>query len=349
MMPAMPKHLFGLTAAALLAIIPRISVPAPATEAAPTAALYRITQSIPLGSPDGWDYLTYDAASQRVYAAHGTAIDVIDGRSGKILGHVPVPGANGVAIVPSLGKGYAGSRITKSAIVFDLATFKVLKTLPADVDTDAVVYDPASKRVFIMDGDPHNITVIDTLSDTVVATEPEFAAVDAAGKLYVNITDKKEIQRVDTKSAKVDATWSISACEGPHGLSMDPKTQRLFASCVNSTLLVVNSLNGEVVSVVPIGKGSDATAFDGMRQRVFSSNRDGTLSVVHEDSANQFTSLGEVQTQLLARTMAVDPVSGRIYLIAADRREVDPTAVDPRKRYAIVPGSVRLLFADPAT
>jgi DNA-binding beta-propeller fold protein YncE len=353
-MPPMPKYFSVQAAAALIALIPRVSPSAPATEDAPAHPLYRITQSIPLGSPDGWDYLTYDASSQRVYVAHGTAIDVLDGRSGEVLGHVPVPGANGVAVVPSLGKGYAGSRTTKSAIVFDLKTFKVLKTLPADVDTDAVVYDPASKRVFIMDGDPHNITVIDTLSDTVVAKvsldgQPEFGAVDGAGKLYVNITDKKEIQRIDAQSAKVDATWPISACEGPHGLSMDPQTKRLFASCVNSTLVVVNAMNGEVVSILPIGNGSDATAFDGTRKRAFSSNRDGTLSVVHEDSANQFTSLGEVPTQLLARTMAVDSVSGRIYLVAADRREVDPNAADPRKRYAVVPGSVRLLFADPAT
>jgi uncharacterized protein YjiK len=342
--------LLGTLAPSLLAC-----AAAGAAQSAPAAdpALYHVVRSIPLGSPDGWDYLSYDATSQRVYVAHGTAIDVLDGRNGEILGRIPVPGANGVAIVPSLGKGYAGSRTTQSAVIFDLNTFKVLKTLPADPDTDAVVYDPASERVFIMEGDPHSLMVIDTRSDTVVATvpldgQPEYGAVDAAGKLFVNITDKKEIQRIDTRSAKVDATWAISECEGPHGLSMDPKTHRLFASCVNSKLLVVNALNGEIVSVLPIGKGSDATAFDSTRHRVFSSNREGTLSVIREDDANRFTSLEEVPTQLLARTMTLDPASGRIYLVAADRTEVDPTAADPRKRYAVVPGSVRLLFADPA-
>ncbi|MGO9934601.1 MAG: YncE family protein [Steroidobacteraceae bacterium] len=340
---------FAIPAAALGLIALASSIPA----AADAPALYRITQSITLGSPEGWDYLTYDPNSQRVYAAHGSAIDVLDGRSGKLLGRVPVAGANGVVVVPSLGKGYAGSRAAKAVVVFDLNTFKVLKTLAADADTDAVVYDPYAKRVFIMQGDPHSLTVIDTLNDTVVATvalggQPEFGAVDGAGKLFVNITDKKEIQRVDTASAKVDATWPIGQCEGPHGLSIDPATHRLFASCVNLKLMVVNSTNGDVVSVLPIGNGSDATAFDSVRKRAFSSNREGTLSVIREDGANQFTSLGEVPTQLLARTMALDPVSGRIYLIAADRVEVDPAAADPRKRYSIVPGSVRLLFADPA-
>ena len=321
--------------------------------AAETPALYRITQSIPLGSPDRWDYLAFDEPSHRIYATHGSVIDVLDARSGAILGHVPVSGANGVAVIPALGKGYAGSRATKSVVVFDLATFKILKTLAADNDTDAVVYDPASSRVFVMNGDPHNITVIDALTDTVVDTvqldgQPEYAAVDGTGRLFVNITDKKEIQRIDTRTAKIEATWPIGECEGPHGLSMDPHTRRLFASCVNSELVVVNAQSGAVVSVLPIGEGSDATAFDGVRKRVFSSNRAGTLSVIREDGANQFTSLGEVPTHLLARTMALDPKTGRIYLLTADRMEVDPAATDPRKRYSIVPGSVRLLFADPA-
>jgi YVTN family beta-propeller protein len=315
--------------------------------------LYRITQSIPLGSPEGWDYLTYDAATTRVYVAHGTRIDVIETGGGKIVGQVPVGGANGVAVVAALGKGYAGSRTSHTIVIFDLKTFAVLKTLPADTDTDAVVYDPASRRVFIMNGDPHTVTVVDAAADAVVATvpldgQPEFAAADGAGKLFVNITDKREIARIDTKTATVDAVWPIAACEGPHGLSMDTETHRLFASCVNAKLLVVNASNGDVISILPIGKGSDATAFDRVRKRVFSSNREGTLSVIQEDAPDRFTPLGEVTTQLLARTMTLDPATGRIYLVAADRIDADTTASDPRKRYAVAPGSVRLLIADPA-
>lgn len=333
---------------AIALAVPCICCAAPATEA---PAPYRITQSIPLGSPEGWDYLTYDAATMRVYVAHGTRIDVLEAGDGAIVGHVPVAGANGVAVVAALGKGYAGSRANHTIVVFDLKTFAVLKSLPADPDTDAVVYDPASRRVFIMNGDPHTVTVVDAAADTVVATvpldgQPEFAAADGAGKLFVNITDKREIARIDTKTASVDAVWPIAACEGPHGLSMDADTHRLFASCVNSKLLIVNARNGDVISTLPIGKGSDATAFDRVRKRVFSSNREGTLSVIHEDSPDQFTSMGEAATQLLARTMTLDPATGRIYLVAADRFDADPAAADPRKRYAVVPGSVRLLIAD---
>jgi DNA-binding beta-propeller fold protein YncE len=340
--------------AAVLGLI-GVAALAPASGfAADAGQLYTITKTVPLGSPERWDYLTYDPTSHRVYAAHGSSIAVVDGRSGALLGSVPVPGANGVAVIPALGKGYAGSSTNKSVLVFDLVTFKVLKELPADEDTDGVVYDPVSKRVFVMDGDPHNAMVIDTITDTVVtrlplAGKPEFAAVDGAGKLFVNITDARKIQRIDTKTLKTEATWPISDCEGPHGLAIDAATRRLFSSCLNSKLLVVDSGSGRIVATLPIGLGSDASAFDGKRNLVFSSNGTGTLTVIHESGPDNFAVLADVPTQLLARTMAVDSETGRVYLLAGDRVEVDPTATNPKKRYGVRPGSVRLLFVDPAT
>jgi DNA-binding beta-propeller fold protein YncE len=320
--------------------------------AADSQAAYVITKSIPLGAPDHWDYVTYESTTRRVYVAHQNSIAVVDGQSGAILGSVPVPGANGVAVIPSIGKGYAGSSTTNSVVVFDSSDFSVRKKLPADEDTDGVVYDPASKRVFVMEGDPQKLLVIDTGSDLVVARvalhgKPEFAAVDGAGKLYVNIADKREIQRIDTRTATVEATWSIAACESPRGLSIDPASHRLFSSCLNSKMLVVNAGDGRIVATLPIGFGSDAAAFDTKRKRAMSSNWDGTLSVFGVTGPDRYDSLGEVLTQPLARTMAVDSESGRVYLVAADRIEVDPSAANPRKRYGVRPGTVRLLFADP--
>jgi DNA-binding beta-propeller fold protein YncE len=321
---------------------------------AQTANLYAVTKSIALGSPDRWDYLAYDAGSHRVYAAHGTSIDVLDGGSGALIGKVDVPGANGVAVVPKIGKGYAGSRTNKSVIVFDLAKLTVLKSVPVGDDTDAVIYDPASKRVFVMEGDPHKAVVVDTTSDTVsgeieLAGQPEFAAVDAAGALFINIEDQRSIQRIDTRTLKVDATWPVADCEAPHGLAMDVKSKRLFSTCINEKMLIVDATNGKVVKTLPIAQGSDASAFDARRKRAFSSNGSGSLTVVRMDGADKFELLGENPTQPLARTMAVDARSGRIYLLAADRIEVDPQATNPRKRYGVKPGSVRLLFLDPAT
>lgn len=324
---------------------------APASLAAEGPALYRITQSIVLGAPERWDYLAFEGDSNRVYVAHSDRIDVIDVSSGKIVGHVVVDGANGVALAPAIGKGYAGSRATRSAVVFDLKTFKVIKTLPAAEDTDAIVYDPSSKRVFLMQGDPHSITVIDTTTDSVVSTihldgQPEFAAVDGAGKLFVNIEDRSEIQRVDTKTGQVDATWPVKTCDSPHGLAIDRESRRLFTSCVNSKLLVVNAANGAVVSTQPIGKHTDAAAYDDRLKRVFSSNGEGTLSVIQQDGPDQYKTLGEVATQLGARTMAVDAESGRVFLVTGDYTEVDPQAADLRKRYAVTPGSTRLLILE---
>lgn len=326
---------------------------APVSRASDAPGPYHISKSISLGAPERWDYLTFEPISNRVFVAHGDRIDVVDVASEKIVGQVAVDGANGTAIIPGIGKGYAGSRGGKSVLVFDLNTFKVIKTLPAAEDTDAIVYDPASKRVFLMQGDPHSMTVVDTTTDSVVTTvhlsgQPEFAAVDGSGKLFVNIEDKREIQRVDTKTGQVDATWPIPACDSPHGLAIDNDSHRLFTSCVNAKLLVVNATNGAVVSTLPIGKRTDAAAYDGHAKRVFSSNGDGTLSVIRQEGADQYRSLGEVPTQLGARTMALDAKTGRIFLVTGDYSEVDPNATDPRKRYAVKPNSARMLLVDPA-
>ena len=343
----------GLMLASVGAAVAAILLSLEPARSADTAPLYKITKTVPLGAPDRWDYLTYDASSHRIYATHSTSIAVIDARSGAIVGKVPVPGANGVVVIPSIGKGYAGSRDKKAVLVFDLATFRITKELPADEDTDGVVYDPVSKHVFVMDGDPNSATVVDTATDTVtqlpLGGKPEFAAVDGAGKLFINITDKREIARVDTKTGKVDARWPISDCAGPHGLAVDPVGKRLFSTCTNSKMMVIDATDGRIVSEVAIGKGSDAAAFDPKRKLAFSSNGEGTLSVVRADAGGKYVSQGEITTQPLARTMTVDPDSGRIFMLAGERIEVDAKATDPRKRYSVRPGSASLLFLDPTS
>lgn len=319
----------------------------------PVVHYYTLVRSIPLGAPDRWDYLTYDASKRRVYLAHDTSIDVLDARSGAVLGKVPVAGANGVAIASDSGKGFAGSRRDHCVIVFDLETFAVVKRLPADEDTDGVVFDPASGRVFVMEGDPNKTLVVDARTAAVVgrislAGAPEFAAVDGDGHLFVNIADKRAIQRISTRTLQVESTWPIAECESPHGLAIDPQSRHLFASCLNNRMLVVDAASGKVVQSLAIGAGSDAAAFDARRKRAFSSNGiDGTVTVVQEEGPGRFELLGENPTQPSARTLAVDPESGRLFLVAGERIEVDPAAANPRKRFGIRAGTVRLLFLDP--
>ena len=325
-----------------------------ATGAALAAApAYKIIKSVALGSPDGWDYLTFEPATHRVYVAHANEITVVDSRSGDIIGRVQgITGVNGVAVIPGINKGYTDSRARKAAVAFDLTTFKVIKEIPADEDTDGIVYEPLSKRVFVVNGDAGNATIIDTATDTAVTNlalggKPEFLVSDDAGHVFINITDKKEIVRVDAKSAKVDARWPISECEGPHGLALDKAHHRLFSSCVNSKMVVVDAEKGTVLATLPIGKGSDGAAFDSKRMLAFSSNGEGTVSVVSEQAGDKFVSMGEIPSRPFARTMTVDPETGRLFLVTADLDEVNPKAENLRQRYQIKRGTVQLLFLDP--
>ncbi|MHB1206738.1 MAG: YncE family protein [Rhodospirillaceae bacterium] len=335
----------ALLATAAFAAGPALSAEAPS---------YKISKSVPLGSPDGWDYVTFEPETHRVYVAHANEITVVDSRSGDILGRVQgVTGVNGVAVVPSLNKGYADSRAKKAAVAFDLTTFKVLKDIPADEDTDGMVFEPMSKRVLVVNGDAGNVTIIDTATDTPVANlplggKPEFLVSDDAGHVFINITDKKEIVRVDARAAKVDARWPISDCEAPHGLAIDRANHRLFATCVNAKMVVVDAEKGTVFATLPIGKGSDGAAFDSKRRLAFSSNGEGTVSVISELAPDKFVALTAIPSRPFARTMAVDSGSGRIFLVTADLDEVNPKAENLRQRYQIKRGTVQLLFLDPS-
>ena len=323
---------------------------------------YRVTKEVALGAPDRWDYVVYDAPSHRVFVAHGDRVAVVDGREGTIVGQVEglKGGTHGIAIAHHSGLGYTDDGEAGQAAAFSLKTFKVVKRLKAQDDADAVTIDPASGHVFVVNGDPGTLTVIDPKTDSVAATvsagsKLEYPVADGNGKLYVNGVDKRVIYRIDTGSNQVDATWPIADCEAPHGLAMDTSTHRLFSSCENEKLMVVNSDSGAIVASLPIGRGSDAAAFDPQRKLIFSSNGiDGTLSILREVDADHFESAGTVKTQLSGRTMGVDPESGRIFIAAAQVDEAKMAeyqaarAAGKRVRAPLIPGSLKLLFLDPA-
>jgi len=322
---------------------------------------YHLTRSVPLGAPDRWDYVVFDRSSHRVYVAHGDRLTVVDGDSGRIVGQVAgMPGGtHGIAISHAAGLGYTDDGRAGEAVSFSLETLKVVKRLTAAADSDAVTIDPTSGHVFVVDGDPGLLTVIDPARDQVIGTVPvgsrlEYIVAGNNGKVYVNGVEKREIFRVDTATNRVDARWPIPQCMAPHGLAIDTATHRLFSSCENARLVVVNADTGTTVATLPIGQGTDAAAFDPARKLIFSSNgMDGTLSVIREVDANTFVPAGTVKTALSARTMSVDPVSGRIFLVAADTN-ARAMAAFPAAREAgrrgpspFVRGSVKLLFFDP--
>jgi len=314
---------------------------------------YRISQTVSLGAPDRWDYVTFDARSHRVFVSHGDRVTVIDGHDGKVLGQIgSFPGGtHGVAISTATGRGYTDDGRAGTATSFDLETLATGVAIKAEADADGIALDPATGHVFVVDGDPGKVTVIDPRSNSVITTiagggKLEFAVAGDDGKVYVNGEEKREIVRIDTRSNRVDARWPISNCARPHGLAIDPTSHRLFSSCANSLLVVVNTEDGSTVASVPIGRGTDAAAFDPKRRLIFSSNGiDGTLSVIREQDANTFVPLDTVKTAVTARTMAIDPDTGRLYLAAAQIDTAAPSS--PNGRPHLVAGSLKLLMLDP--
>ncbi len=317
------------------------------------APSYVVSRTVPLGAPDKWDYVTYDAATRRVLVSHGDHTDVVGATDGRILGKLEgLHGAHGQA-TDAAGLIYADSGKTAQLTEFDPTTFRPIHVFPAGIDADAVVAEPVNKLIAVMDGDGRTATLVDSVAQTVKSTvplggSPEFAAADGAGDIYVNIESTGEIARVDAAAGRVTARIPVPGCQSPHGLAIDAKTRRLFTTCVNARIMVVDLDLDKVVQTLPIGHGTDAAAFDPVRRQVFSSNGDGTLSVFDE-TAGRLSASATVRTAPGARTMAIDPATGRVFLVTAD---VDPTRPPIRTARGLrpnwKPGSVKLLFLDPS-
>jgi YVTN family beta-propeller protein len=336
-----------LATAAALAI-----VGASAQAQAPSG--YKVVKEVSLGGPERWDYVVYDAPSHRVYVAHGDRISVVDGKDGKLIGEVTgVANTHGIGVAG--GKVYTDDGEAAQAIAFDPKTLKVLKQIPAKDDADAITVDPKSGHVFIAAGDAKTVTVIDSKTDAVLANidaggKVEYLVPGDDGKVYVNGEEKKEIVRIDVASNKVDAHWPIPGCTSPHGLAIDTAGHRLFSTCVNKVMTVVDTTNGSVVATLPIGQGTDAAAFDPVRKRAFSSNGEGTITVVDAKDPKAMSVIETVPTRVTGRTMGIDPASGRLFVAAA---EIDPKAAVPAGpngrpgRPRPIPGSLKLMFLDP--
>jgi len=348
---SMKRHRFSVVAA-MMALL---AASAAATAASPPEQPnYHITKAVPLGAPDRWDYIVFDPDSQRVYVAHGDRITVVNGDSGVLIGTIAgMPGGtHGIAISHATGMGYTDDGKAGEIVEFDLNTLKEVKRIKAEPDADGIIFDPASGHVFVIDGDSGKLTVINPKTDVVVATVAgggglEFGDTGDNGKFYVDGVEKNEIVRVDTATNLADAHWAMPTCVKPHGLAIDRSHHRLFASCSNKVMVVMNADDGVVIATLPIGSGTDFASFDPRHGLAYSSNRDGTLSVVAERSPDDFVSLAPIPTQIGARTMAIDPKSGRIYLVTAEMAVNEFAAPDDfRHRYSVKPGSVRLLFLD---
>lgn len=311
---------------------------------------YHVTKKTVLGGDGGWDYLTVDAKARRIYISRGTHVMVVDADSATVVGDIPgTNGVHGIAIASDLDKGFVSDGRDNNVTIFDPKTLKVLGTTPTGKNPDAIIYDSASKRVFTFNGSSKDTTAIDAKTGTVAGTialggKPEFAAADDKGHVFVNIEDTSEIVQFDSNKLTVENRWKIAPGEGPSGLAMDRKHRRLFSVCSNKLMVVVNADTGAVVTTLPIGQGTDAAGFDPETGFAFSSNGEGTLTVVHEDSADKFSVVDTVPTQVRARTMALDTKTHQVFLVTAEfGTPPAATAQQPRPRPPMVPGSFTLL------
>jgi len=311
---------------------------------------YHISKQVKLGGEGGWDYLTVDSQARRVYISRGTHVMVVDADTAAVIGDIAnTPGVHGIALAPDLNKGFTSNGRENTVTIFDMKTLKETGRVPVGKNPDAIIYDPASKRVFTLNGASHDATAIDAKTGAVVGTiplggKPEFAAADDKGHVFVNIEDKSEIIQFDSNKLAVENHWSIAPGEEPSGLAMDRKHRRLFSVCSNKLMVVVNADTGAVVTTVLTGAGTDAAGFDPETGYAFSSNGDGTLTVVHEDSPDKFSVVENVPTIRRARTMALDGKTHQVYTVTAEFGAAPaPTTEQPRPRPPMVPGSFTLL------
>lgn len=283
---------------------------------------YKQVAKFTVGGEGGWDYITFDADGQRLFIAHNKTIEVVDATSGKSLGQVPADGAHGVAVVTAKNEGFSTNGRAGTVTVFDLKTYKPLQDIKVGENPDAIIYDPYSKRVIVMNGRSKDVSVIDPDTLKVTNTVPlggklEFAAADA-GHVYVNVEDTAEIADLDSKTWTPLHRWKLTGCEEPSGLALDTKSKHLFAVCGNKQMVVVDAKTGQLLQTITTGDGTDGAAYDPGLNLAFASNGEGTLTVVSQGKDGKYQVAENVPTQRGARTVAVDLKTHRIFLPTAE-------------------------------
>jgi DNA-binding beta-propeller fold protein YncE len=316
---------------------------------------YHLSKTIPLGDGERWDYATFDAAASRVYVAHGDHVAVVDPGNGAVIGTIgPIPGGtHGTVVATRAGVGFTDDGKDGTISVFDPKRLAILKTIKTEPGADGMEFDSASGHVFVINGDAKKIPVIDPAKKSVIATiavgaELEAAVADGSGKLFVDGVEDHDMIVIDTRSNSVLKHFPMPACERPHGIAIDPKTHRVFATCANKVMVVLDADTGRNITTLPIGAMNDGAVFDPVRKRVISANGEGTLTIVAEKDADHFDVIATVPTLRSARTIAIDAATGRLFLPAADVDSVlPPSSPEGRPRVTYKKGSAKLLVFEP--
>lgn len=314
---------------------------------APAKPGYHLLRKIEAGGEGGWDYLFVDSGARRLYVSRGTRVMVFDVDTGKSVGEIPdTAGVHGITIADDVGRGFTSNGRDGSVTIFDSKTLKTISKVKVGLNPDCIMYDPASHRVFAFNRASSSFSAIDAKSGEVAAPvdlggHPEFAVADGKGMVFVNIDNKSEIVAIDSKKLEVKAHWTVEPGEDPSGLAIDRKHMRLFAVCGNKKMVVMDATTGKVVGDIPIGTGPDAAGFDPEANLAFSSNGEGTLTVIHQDSPDKYSVVENVATQKYARTMALDSKTHNVFLATAEFG--NPPADRPNARGPMVPNSFVIL------
>jgi len=310
-----------------------------------------VMKTFKLGGEGGWDYLEIDPDSHHLFISRATRVIVIDAESGKPVGDIPdTPGVHGIALANDLGRGFTSNGREGTVTIFDLNTLKPISKVQAvGENPDAILFDPATKRVFTFNGKSADATAIDAASGKIVGKiplggKPEFGVSTGKGEIFVNLEDKSELLALDPKDLKVKSRWPLAPCESPSGLAMDIKNRLLFVGCDNKMMAVVNADTGKVITTLPIGGGVDADRFDPDTKFAFASCGEGVLTVVKEDSPGKFSVAENVKTERGARTMALDLKTHVAYVVTA-KFGPPPAATtqQPNPRPSILPDTFEVL------
>ncbi len=281
---------------------------------------YHLLKKVALTGTGGWDYVTVDAAARRVYIAHATQIEVLDADTNEPIAKIPdTPGVHGVAVASEFGRGFITAGKADAVIIFDLKTLKATGQVKVGKKPDAIVYDPATKRVFAMNGESDSTTAINAADETVAGTVdlgggPEFPVADGKGNLYVNLEEENLLVHIDTASLKVKDRWPVAPCQAPSSMAFDAQNHRLFLGCRSHVMAVVDADSGKVVATYPIGDHVDASAYDPATKLVLHSLGDGNVAVFHQDSADLYTFLENIATSQGSKTMGLDPKTHHLFV-----------------------------------
>jgi DNA-binding beta-propeller fold protein YncE len=314
------------------------------------ATNYKVVDRYPIPGVGGFDYVTLDDSTRRLYVSHATQVDVLDADSGKVVGTIPdTPGVHGVAIAAAFKHGFTSNGRENKVSMFDPATLKLIKKIDVGKGPDGIYYDERTKRIFTNNHGSHDVTAIDAATGEVVGTvkvdgDGEQEIIGKDGLIYLNSEEASEVVVFDPKSLEVKKRFPIGVAKVPTGLAYDAKTNRLFIGCREEPKMVVmDAATGKVIDSFPIGKGVDYAAFDPASRLIFFSCGEGTLSIYHEKSADKYEDAGAVKTQRSAKTMAFDPKTKKIFLPAAEYLETPASEPGKRPTRSVKPGTFVVL------